>query len=162
LFLFCFSASCATTATRPDVHLEQNKALVRKLFQAIQDGDLATFNSISNPKGLVHTFSGTKEMGGPHSDLKAACPMCVSVNPRHVTIDFMLAEDDLVTVRSTTRGTHSGTLIGIPATGHEISISYINVYRIRDGRIVENWVGADRLALAQQLGMKLCPKSTAE
>lgn len=69
----------------------------------------------------------------------------------------MLAADDLVTVRSTLRGTQVGRLAGVPATNKQFVVSYINIYRIRDGRIVENWVGLDRLGLAQQLGMKLCP-----
>ncbi|MEA2165074.1 MAG: hypothetical protein QOK37_3201 [Thermoanaerobaculia bacterium] len=138
---------------------EQNKALIRRLFDAIRQGDLAAFNAISDPECIVHTASGaTHKGGGPFSDLKSACPVCVAVNPREITIDLIVATDDLVTVRTTLRGTQVGTLVGVPPTGKQFVASYINIYRIQNGRIVENWVGLDRLSLAQQLGMKLCPE----
>lgn len=138
--------------------IEQNKILVRRLSEALQQGDLRTLNDIQDPKGLVHTSRGTREAGGPFSDLKDACPMCVVMNPRHLTIDLMIAEGDLVAMRATARGTQSGPLGNIPASGKEITATYHNVYRIRGGRIVEVWVSMDGLSLMEQLGMKLCPK----
>lgn len=81
----------------------------------------------------------------------------VIMNPRQITVDFMVAEGDLVTVRSTMRATQSGQYHDMPPSGKEVTISYINVYRIRNHRIVENWVAVDRLSLMEQLGRKLCP-----
>ncbi len=138
--------------------VEQNKIVVRRLAEALQQGDLQTLNDIGDPKGLEHTSRGTREIGGPYSDLKDACPMCVVLSPRHMTIDLLIAEGDLVTVRATVRGTQSGPLGNLPASGKEITVSYTNVYRIRGGRIVEYWVSMDRLSMMEQLGMKLCPQ----
>jgi ketosteroid isomerase-like protein len=149
--------SCASG--RFSTRQEQNKAVVRRLVDAIRLGDLATFNAISDPDAITHMASGASHRGGaPFPDLKSACPLCVAVNPREVRVDFMVAEGDLVTVRSTMRGTQIGQLVGVPPTGKTFEVSYINIYRIRGGHIVENWVGLDRLGLAQQLGMKLCPQ----
>jgi predicted ester cyclase len=39
----------------------------------------------------------------------------------------------------------------------DVSILYTNIYRIADGKIVENWYQSDNLSLAEQLGMKLTP-----
>jgi ketosteroid isomerase-like protein len=137
--------------------LDENKALVRRLFDALQAGDLATLNELGDPKGVTHGAAGTHENGGPHKDLKDACPMCVIMNPRQITVDFMVAEGDLVTVRSIMRATQSGQYHDMPPSGKQVTISYINVYRIRNHRIVENWVAVDRLSLMEQLGRKLCP-----
>jgi predicted ester cyclase len=65
-----------------------------------------------------------------------------------------------VTVRSTWSGKHTGTYRGRPVTDKDVVMIYTNVYRITAGKIVENPVGVDRLALAEQLGMKLVPMST--
>lgn len=159
--LYLVFVACSSTGSI--AQQEQNKAVVRRLFDAIQFGDLATFNAVADPDALVHTASGeTKKGGAPFPDLKTACPICVAVTPRQVTIDFMLAEGDLVTVRSTLRGTQVGQSFGIAPTGKPFVVSYINIYRIRGGHIVENWVGLDRLSVAQQLGMKLCPQEPSK
>ena len=156
----CAFALVATPAlaTESEQRVSQYKAVVRQAIEALQEGDLKTLNDIYDPKGLVHLSTGIRENGGPFSDLKDACPMCEVLSPRSVTIELMVAEEDLVTVRAIFRGTHSGPYRGVPASGKKITFTYTNVFRIRDGRIVENWVGMDRLGLMEQLGMKLCPQ----
>jgi predicted ester cyclase len=81
--------------------------------------------------------------------------------PRNITIDLILAEGDLVTVRSTWTGKYTGTYRGMPVADKDVVMIYTNVYRIAGGKIVENWVGMDRFALAEQLGMKLAPASAS-
>ncbi len=138
--------------------VEQNKIVVRRLAEALEQGDLRTLNDLQDPKGLVHSSRGTRDIGGPYSDLKDACPLCPVLSPRQLTIEFMVAEGDLVAIRATARGIQSGPLGNLPASGKEITLTYHSVYRIRGGRIVELWVGMDRLSLMEQLGMKLCPQ----
>jgi predicted ester cyclase len=43
--------------------------------------------------------------------------------------------------------------MGVPATGRPIDITVIDVARIVDGRLVEHWGVADRLTVAQQIGL---------
>ena len=85
--------------------------------------------------------------------------MCAALNPRKITIDLILAEGDLVTVRSTWTGKYAGTYRGMPVADKDVVMIYTNVYRIAEGKIVENWAAMDRLGLAEQLGMKLAPVS---
>lgn len=49
----------------------------------------------------------------------------------------LIAESDSVAVRWTCRGTHEGDLFGVPATGKPVSLSGISMYRISDGKVVE-------------------------
>jgi predicted ester cyclase len=42
--------------------------------------------------------------------------------------------------------------MGIPSTGKHAAISDIEIFRITNGKAVENWVQADFLGLVQQLG----------
>ena len=53
-------------------------------------------------------------------------------------------------IRST--GTNDGPMWGRPATGRPIDITVMDVMRVADGRIVEHWGVADRLAVLKQIG----------
>lgn len=56
-----------------------------------------------------------------------------------VTIHDQIAEGDRVTTRKTISGTHTGSLMGVEATGRPVSIDVIDIVRIEDGRYAEHW-----------------------
>jgi predicted ester cyclase len=64
-----------------------------------------------------------------------------------------VAEADLVVERFTAHGTHRGELLGVPATGRELVLPGINIFRIADDRIVERWGCVDMLGLLRPLGV---------
>ena len=66
-------------------------------------------------------------------------------------VEDVIAEGDRVAVRLTTSAVHSGTFMGVPASGRRYSISEIHIFRIRDGRVAEHWHEFDRTALLRQL-----------
>jgi predicted ester cyclase len=68
------------------------------------------------------------------------------------TLDEIVAEDDLVAVRWTARGTHTGEFMGLAPTGKAIQLSAITMERVVDGKRVEGWAVADQLGLMRQLG----------
>jgi steroid delta-isomerase-like uncharacterized protein len=70
-----------------------------------------------------------------------------------VTIEEMVGEGDLVAKRWTYRGTHTGEFMGIPATGKEIAMTAITIYRISGGKVAECWWNYDSLGVMQQLGV---------
>jgi len=80
---------------------------------------------------------------------------------RHVTdglsgfsyeIHNQIAQDDLVFNRITARGIHTSDLLGVPASGRPIELRIINVFKVQDGRVVEQWAEPDLFGLLQQLG----------
>ena len=56
-----------------------------------------------------------------------------------VVIHDQIAEGDKVTTRKTISGRHTGTLLGVEATGKPVAIEVIDIVRVRDGRYVEHW-----------------------
>jgi predicted ester cyclase len=48
-------------------------------------------------------------------------------------------------------GVHTGTFLGVPATGRAVSLQEFSFYRLQDRRIVEVWVAAENLHLLEQL-----------
>jgi ketosteroid isomerase-like protein len=125
-------SACTPLAQAPASNTEANKAVVRRAFDAFQHGDVAALNELFDPQGPWHTPSGTTIVqGGPYAELKASCGMCAALERRTITIDLILAEGDLVAVRSTWRGAYTGTFKGVAVSGMEISVVYTNVYRVR-------------------------------
>lgn len=68
------------------------------------------------------------------------------------SMDLVVSERDLVLARFTFRGTHSGELFGVPATGRQFAVTAMDVLRIQGGKIVEHWGNFDELGLLRQLG----------
>jgi steroid delta-isomerase-like uncharacterized protein len=68
-------------------------------------------------------------------------------------IKLMVAEGNLVATQFTSTGTNEGSFLGNSPTGNRIHISEMSIYRIVDGKIVEQWLIPDLLSLNQQLGL---------
>ncbi len=64
---------------------------------------------------------------------------------QQTTIDDVFAEGDMVVVRATFKATHLGELFGIPPTSRSVTMSWISIYRLANGKIVEHWYQEDRL-----------------
>lgn len=49
--------------------------------------------------------------------------------------------------------THSGEFMGIPPTGKRVEIRYMDFWKVKEGKIVDNWVMVDFPHVMQQLGV---------
>jgi len=75
-----------------------------------------------------------------------------------VATEDIIAEGDKVAIRWTTTGTHQGELMGIPATGRQVTWSGITIYRFADGKIVETWWAYDAMGMMQQITAQTIPE----
>ncbi len=80
------------------------------------------------------------------ADARAAFP------DMRLQVEDVVAAGDKVVVRFTTRGTHLGPFVGIPATGRQIKATGFSLLRIRHGQVVERWNVQDNLETLQSLG----------
>lgn len=71
----------------------------------------------------------------------------------NITTDLLVAEGDKVTKVWTANCTHKGDFMGIKATGKQVVVKGIEVFRIADGKIQEIWASMDNLGMLQQLGV---------
>ena len=134
---------------------QQNKALVRRWLEGINQADVAVTDAVFSPdclRRMIYHASVTRVGRGADAikrrinDWRAAFP------DWNFTVEDMVAEDDVVMTRCTVRGTHRGELFGLPPTGREVAYTEILISRIAEGRIVEQSVLIDRLGLLQELG----------
>jgi steroid delta-isomerase-like uncharacterized protein len=127
-------------------------AVVRRNVEAVQNGgDFAVFDEIFADDFVDHT----PQQGVPadkdgvrmlYTGLRAAFA------DFHAEIHWQTVEADKVTTFKTYHGTHAGDFLGVPATGRKVHFDTIDVFRVRDGRLVDHWGIADLLGLLIQLG----------
>nr|WP_295922266.1 ester cyclase [uncultured Dyadobacter sp.] len=119
---------------------EKNKAVIRRFNQeVIGEGNLESFKELmdeqfvnrSAPEGMSNGADGMIYFF--NEILRPAMPDV------HVTIHQQVVEGDVVTTRKTIGGTHTGTLLGIPATGRVVNIDVIDIVRVKDGKYFEHW-----------------------
>ena len=157
LIVLFTAAAVAHSAGRKST-AEANKAVVKRAFAAFNGGDLKTLNELFDPDGPWHLPNGkTIPQGGPFTELAKSCPTCAALEQRKIVIDVIVAESDLVSVRSTWSGLYTGTTHGVSFHQKPLTLVYFNIYRVSGGRIRENWAEYDRMSMAEQLGFQVTP-----
>lgn len=131
---------------------EENKAIVRRLFDELNKGNLDVADEIFADDFVNHNPGpgGKADREGMKqllADLHSAFPGC------RWNVEDMIAEGDRVVYRFTMDGTHEGAYMGIPATGKQVRANAIGILRFAGGRAVERWNIGDALGLLQQLGI---------
>jgi len=130
---------------------EENKAIVRRSFEEFNKGNLAVFDELYEANFVGH-LAGMEEIRGPEGLKKLVTTFLTAFPDFRITVEDLIAEGDKVVCRSTRTGTHKGEWLGIAATGKKVTWTYISIYRIEGGKIVEEWYEGDYLGLMQQLG----------
>ncbi len=129
---------------------EKNKDLVRSSVQEFWNKHtMASFGTFHAANFVSHGPDGEKTC----EQYRAVCQAFFDGFPDlMVTNDDLVAEGDKVTKVWTARCTHTGTFMGVPASGKRIVVKGIYVYRVEGGTFVENWTSMDNLGLMQQIG----------
>jgi steroid delta-isomerase-like uncharacterized protein len=142
--------------------ISQNKNTVTSFIDALfTKGDLGAVDEYLAEDFVDHD----PPMGGPanREGMRQAGAMFRAAFPDwHSDLDFLVEEDDLVVENFTASGTQQGEIFGVPASGRTVRLPGINIWRVRDGRIVERWGRLDELGLMRQLGLAPSPDRMAE
>ena len=68
------------------------------------------------------------------------------------TMEDFVASGDRVVGRFVYRGTHTGELMGIPASGSKVEMRSIDIWRTEDGMFAEHWDELNLMEMFQQMG----------
>jgi steroid delta-isomerase-like uncharacterized protein len=136
---------------------EENKARSRRFFEEVWGkGNLAVIDELTAPNFVDHNAPPGLPPG--LEGFKQFAVMYRSAFPdMQISVDDLIAEGDKVVIRWTARGTNSGSLFGMPATGKAVTITGITIERKVDGMTVEGWNSYDQLGMLQQLGVVPVP-----
>jgi steroid delta-isomerase-like uncharacterized protein len=69
------------------------------------------------------------------------------------TVEDLIEEGDKVVVRYRFNGSHLGAFQGMAPSGKQVSYTGILIYRVKDGRIAEQWTQIDLMGFLRQLGV---------
>lgn len=133
-------------------NLDDNKRIVRAFINAAfnrHEADKAAEYMTTDIKwhgGTLGTVEGRDNFAGLIGAIVAALPDLTNIE------QDIIAERDIVSVRAVVEGTHKGDLLGIPASGKRVKWDAVDVYRIADGKIAEEWAADDLLAFVYGVG----------
>jgi predicted ester cyclase len=133
--------------------IEEAKALVRRFYEeAVNAGNPGAIdrfivpNIIDHELGLAGTPDGAEAWKRDLTTFLHGFPDLI------FTVEWMVAERDMVVAHVTIRGTHRGEWMGIGPTDKEVAFTATEAFRISGNKVVEYWGNTDTMSLLRQLG----------
>jgi len=152
MLMIALAADGAWAAPQAGAQEARNKAVARQFLEkAFGPGwNVELVERLHTPDFILHTRRGDmglKEDRDAVLGWKSAAPDLV------MTVDDIVAEGDKVAIRWTATGTNTGEGNGFPATGKRITATGMTFWRMKDGRIAEEWGVVDMVSVLRQLGV---------
>jgi len=119
-------------------HADPKDVVRRFNLDVIERGDRAAFDALMLPSFVNRTASPGMPDGPEGMWNTFERVLRPALADLRVEIHDQLVDGDKVTTRKTI-GRHTGTLMGVAATGRDVAIDAIDIVRVQDGRYAEHW-----------------------
>jgi predicted ester cyclase len=169
VLLLCFVVGCQDKTSMAELEEfraqaaveEQNKDVVKRYWEGKwNDRRPQILDELQTPDVKYH---GTSMEMNNLEEYKQVYGMYLSAfHDSHITVEELIAEGDKVMSRVSATFIHKGGLGELPATGNTATATLFTVFRLVNGKIVEEWEVMDELGMMQQLGMELRPKEAGK
>jgi steroid delta-isomerase-like uncharacterized protein len=130
---------------------QANIDLIRRAFSAFNAADLDRCTTLLTEDFAINLAGMPSQMRGREAWKSNAEVMQNAFPGIQAQIDDIFAAEDRVAVRVTFGGSHGGEFLGIPATGHNVVFTSLEIYRVVDGQLSEEWISSDVTTLMRQL-----------
>jgi steroid delta-isomerase-like uncharacterized protein len=130
---------------------EANKTIAVQTMEALHRRDLDSVRTNMAPDSRFYGWAPEALDADGHRAFMSA--LLTAFPDSNFIIDDVIAEGDKVAVRHRLQGTHQAELQGAPATGKQVEVNGIVIFRIEDGKVAEAWLNADIMGMMQQLGV---------
>jgi predicted ester cyclase len=151
-------------AKKPIISCEGNEKNLQTYLQIhkvlFSDRDGSRVNEFYAEEIISHNSDGGGSVSRtvPSSFLANMWNTSLRTTPERVLDDeLILCSGDYVIVRTMVRSRDNVGLPPYPATGKPFEISAIDIYRFKDGRVVERWGNSDVISQYRQLGYTFVP-----
>lgn len=140
---------------KEDEMSEANKALARRFYEEVfGKGNLSAMDELCVPDLIDH--NAMPGQGPGREGVKQMFALWFAAfSDMKVDIEAMVAEGDVVATRLATTATHTGELMGAPATGKRLTTHGIDMVRFRDGKAIEVWHYGDDMMMLAEIGVKM-------
>ena len=130
--------------------VEENKALVRRMYEFINKRELDAYYELLAPDFVFHGTSNNMSF----EQNKQFDAIAMNAFPDGIsTIHNMIAEGDKVGFQVHLKMTHTGLFMGITSTGKTIEITNTYIVKIVNNKIAEWWGTAEFTRVMQELGI---------
>lgn len=135
---------------------EANVALVQAMYRALNAKDYDAHDRFWHSDMVWHGPPGFGRLEGLEA-FKRGCldPIYAAFPDYHAVNEIEVADDDWVAATGIVTGTHLGPYLGLAPTGRPVRMRFSDFWRVRDGRLAENWVMIDNIDVLRQLGVDL-------
>lgn len=138
-------------STRQTTITSDNKSVVlRSEAELWSKGNLAVADELYSPMFVCHFVVGP-EWHGVQGIKDAVARHRRSFPDWNEEVDDIIAEGDRVVIRFTSTGTQEGEFAGIGPTMKRVKIHEVAIFRLADGKIIEQWGMPDLHGLLEQL-----------
>ena len=115
-----------------------NKAIMHRVFEeGLNQGRLEVIDELFSMRFVDH--STPEQVAGAEGVKEYFATVREGFSDMRVSIEDVVAEGEMVVVRTTWQGTHLGTYDGVPASGRRVVRTMIQIFRIVHGQIEEEW-----------------------
>jgi predicted ester cyclase len=135
-----------------------NADTLRRVFSLMDEKDVPAIRELLAPD-FSAVMGGNPPMSADEWAAMGAMMYAAFPDGSH-TIDETFEVGDRVILRGSFSGTHTGDFMGMPPTGKEITITFMNIDRFAGGKLVEHRAEVDMAGLMQQLGAIPSPATT--
>ena len=126
------------------------KAVVEEMFRRQLAGDPSALDLVA--ADMVNHAAGPQGRGGLDLILRT---IDEDLGPITAEQHHLFGEGDLVAQHLTLHGVHKSSTMPLlsdaPASGRPITWTFIHIWRVADGMIVEHWACRDDMGLLEQL-----------
>ena len=140
-------------ATPADIHSQ--------MASAWNTRDFARFRELLHPEYSYTGGDGQEHTGGPDVGVGIAQMYAAAFGDGVLEVRRVYTHGDVAVAEMIARGTHTGELMGIAATGRKIEITICNIAELRDGKLYREREYMDMMHMLTQLGLISAPAQAA-
>jgi len=132
---------------------KQNIDIIRRFVDRVNERKVSQLAESTHPDFRRHDLAGAfPEVTGISGPVDLTQVVLRALPDLHYEIKQIVAKDDRVVVQLQGTGTHRGELLGVAGTGKRLEWNAINIYRFKDGKVIETWQLIDVWGLMRQMG----------
>jgi predicted ester cyclase len=130
---------------------QTNKQVIERIFgEGMNNRNYAVFQELLAPDYVNYTFRGSQP--GPVGFTEEVKKFVVGFPDLKLNHESIVVEGDNVATRGYWTGTHKGEFLGMPPTNKTVRVEFMDFWKFKNGKPVENWVQMDFPGLMAQLG----------
>ena len=133
--------------------IEEIKGIARRYIEDIwSKGNLNLLEQLISERFVNHN-SGPNESPGINGIKEGVEAFHNGFSDIRFVIEDLVSEEDKIAIRGLFQGIHTEEFLGVPPSEKEITMTWIIILRVEDGKITDRWGNMDEFGLMTQLGL---------